>query len=49
MLGSAVGHPGRGVPTEYFFGTFITTTLFFNTHKREQAMPAPFLHLGNGT
>ena len=48
MLGSAVGHPGRGVPTEFFFGTFITT-LFFITHKREQAMPAPYLHLGNGT
>ena len=24
ILGSAVGHPGRGVPTEFSFGSFIT-------------------------
>ena len=23
------GHPGRGVPTEFFFGSFVTTTCFF--------------------
>ena len=30
MLGGAVGHPGRGVPTEFYFGSFITMTCSFS-------------------
>ena len=33
ILGSAVGHPGRGVPTEFSFGSFITMAPLLYTHS----------------
>ena len=35
ILGSAVGHPGRGVPTESSFGSFTTMTAF-PTHAKNR-------------
>ena len=35
MLGGAVGHPGRGVPTEFSFSSFITMAEVIESRSSE--------------
>ena len=55
MLGGAVGHPGRGVPTEFSFSSFITMAEAIESRSSEgrcipememdapEGAPTPFL------